>query len=169
MAHSFWVICRNVSRSFVELFMEKPYWWTVLVHRYGRWKSTKTYGVHFFYKTLSFHLIASIRAHKYLKSLSCWKSRRETFFNKTAFLWKLWSSNCSIFEMKHASGLETCAKIYFFIYLQPSVRKNSQNRAILTSPFDDVTVKTINPSFHCVPFICRSMHKLSAILLAKKN
>ena len=45
------------------------------------------------------------------------------FFNETAFLfwchalWKLGSSNCCIFEMKHASGLETCTKIYFlFIF-----------------------------------------------------
>ena len=35
MAHSFWVICRNVSRTFVELCMETPYWCTVLVHQYG--------------------------------------------------------------------------------------------------------------------------------------
>ena len=45
------------------------------------------------------------------------------FFNETAFifwchaLWKLGSSNCCIFEMKHATGLETCTKIYFlFIF-----------------------------------------------------
>ena len=41
VAQSFWVICRNVSRTFVELCMETPYWWTVLVHQYGRRKSTK--------------------------------------------------------------------------------------------------------------------------------
>ena len=47
------------------------------------------------------------------------------FFNETAFLfwchalWKLGSSNCCIFEMKHASGLETWTKIYFlFIFNQ---------------------------------------------------
>ena len=45
------------------------------------------------------------------------------FFNQTAFLfwchalWKLGSSNCCIFEMKHATGMETCTKIYFlFIF-----------------------------------------------------
>ena len=54
------------------------------------------------------------------------------FFNETAFqfwchaLWKLGSSNFCIFEMKHfATGLESCTKIYFFVYLQPSVNKNS--------------------------------------------
>ena len=45
------------------------------------------------------------------------------FLNETAFLfrchalWKHRSSNCCIFEMKHATGLETCTKIYFlFIF-----------------------------------------------------
>ena len=32
-------------------FMETPYWWTETVHQYGRWKSTKTSGVHFFHKS----------------------------------------------------------------------------------------------------------------------
>ena len=50
VAHSFCVICRNVSRTFVELCMETPNWCTVLVHQYGRRKSTKTSGVHFLYK-----------------------------------------------------------------------------------------------------------------------
>ena len=34
-------------------------------------------------------------------------------------------------------------KDLFFVYLQPSVNKNSQNFAILTLKFDDITVKTI--------------------------
>ena len=45
------------------------------------------------------------------------------FFNETAFLfwchalWKLGSSNCCIFEMKQATGMETCTKIYsLFIF-----------------------------------------------------
>ena len=54
-----------------------------------------------------------------MKWRNCWKSRGETFFSETAFLfwchalWKLESSNYCIFEMKHPSGLETCTKIYF--------------------------------------------------------
>ena len=28
MAHSFWVICQNILRTFVELCMETPHWWT---------------------------------------------------------------------------------------------------------------------------------------------
>ena len=49
--------------------------------------------------------------------------KERLFFNETAFLfwchalWKLRSSNCCTFEMKHASGMETCTKIYFlFIF-----------------------------------------------------
>ena len=41
----------NVSCTFLELCMETPYCCTVLVHQYGRRKSTKTFGVHFFYKS----------------------------------------------------------------------------------------------------------------------
>ena len=41
----FWVFCRNVSRTFVELCVETPYWRTVLVHQYRRRKSTKTSGI----------------------------------------------------------------------------------------------------------------------------
>ena len=51
------------------------------------------------------------------------ENQEERLFNGTAFLfwchalWKLGSSNCCIFEMKHATGLETCTKIYFlFIF-----------------------------------------------------
>ena len=49
------------------------------------------------------------------------KIKRRDFFNETAFLfwchalWKLGSSNCCIFEMKHAMGLKTCTKINFLI------------------------------------------------------
>ena len=41
---------------FVDLCRETPYWCTVLVHQYGRRKSTKTCGVHFFYKSSFFSL-----------------------------------------------------------------------------------------------------------------
>ena len=43
------------------------------------------------------------------------------FFNETAFLfwchalWKLGSSNCCIFETKHATETETCTKTYFLL------------------------------------------------------
>ena len=54
VAHSFWVICRNVSRTLVELCMETPFWCAVLVHQYGRRKWTKTSRVHFFNKSSFF-------------------------------------------------------------------------------------------------------------------
>ena len=45
--------------------------------------------------------------------------------------------------MKHATGLETCNKNVFIVYLQLCVNKNLQNLAISTLQPDDVTVKTI--------------------------
>ena len=51
------------------------------------------------------------------------KIKRRDFFNKTAFLFwchalsTLGSSNCCVFEMRHATGEETCTKIYvLFIF-----------------------------------------------------
>ena len=38
-------------KRFTHLCTETPYWCTVLVHQHGRRKSTKTCGVHFFYKS----------------------------------------------------------------------------------------------------------------------
>ena len=63
MSHSFWLICRNVSRTFVGLCTETPYWCTVLVHQYSRRKSTKT---SFSIKALPFHSRTSIRTHKHI-------------------------------------------------------------------------------------------------------
>ena len=48
-------------------------------------------------------------------------SRGETLFNEKAFLfwchtlWKLGRSNCCIFEMKHASGLELVQRFIFLL------------------------------------------------------
>ena len=53
VAHSFWVICRNVSRTFVELCMETPCWCTVLEFTFSK-------------KDLSFHSKTSIHADKYI-------------------------------------------------------------------------------------------------------
>ena len=73
----FWVTCRNVSCTFVELFMETPYWCTGNQQKHLEF----TFSI----KTLSFHSRTSICAHKhifkYLKWLYCWKSRGETFFS----------------------------------------------------------------------------------------
>ena len=56
VAHSFGVICQNISPTFVGLCIEMPYRCTVLEHQYGHQKSTKTSGVHFFYKSSLFSL-----------------------------------------------------------------------------------------------------------------
>ena len=104
VAHSFWVICRNVSRTLEKLCMETPYWCTVLVHQYGRRKSTKHLEFTFSIKALSFQSRTSIRVHKhilkYLKWVYCWKSRGEAFFNWTAFLFDV--THCENSEVQIA-------------------------------------------------------------------
>ena len=70
-------------------------------------------------KALPFHSRANIRAHKHIFSHLKWLNFQWdiNFLFWCHALWKLGSSNCCIFEMKHASGLETCTKIYFlFIF-----------------------------------------------------
>ena len=125
VAHSFWVICRNVSRTFVELCMETPYWCTVLVHQYGHGKRQKHLEFTFSTKALSFHSKTSIRADRINISSDTWNGytaenqQERLFFNETAFqfwchaLWQLGSSNCCIFEMKNTTEMETCTKIHF--------------------------------------------------------
>ena len=120
VAHSFWVICQNVSHTIVRaLFGE-----AILVYSFGApIMATGNQQNHleftFSVKALSFHSRAHIRAHKHIN-----KSQEERpFSSETAFLfwchalWKLWRPNCCILEMKHATGLETWTKIYFlFIF-----------------------------------------------------
>ena len=53
----------------VELCMETPYWWTVLVHQYLIWPpeiNKKNLEFTFSIKALSFHSRASIRVHKHI-------------------------------------------------------------------------------------------------------
>ena len=85
VAHSFWVICRNVTRTFVELCN------TVLVHQYGRWRSTKTSGVHFFYKS-SFFFTRELAYERINISSNTWNGytaenqEERLFFKETALL-----------------------------------------------------------------------------------
>ena len=128
VAHSFWVICRNVSRTFVEICMETPYWCTILVRQYGRRKSTKTCTVHYFCNSSFFFTqeLAYVRINMPSNIWNGYTAENQEeglFFNETAFLFwchalrKLGSSNCCIFEMKHVKGMRTCTKIYFlFIF-----------------------------------------------------
>ena len=94
--------------------METPYWCTVLVHQYGRRKSIKHLEFTFSMTALSFHSRTSIRAHKHISNAwngyTAENQEERLFFNEIAFLcwchalWKLGSSNCCSFEMKHATG-----------------------------------------------------------------
>ena len=92
------------------------YWCTVLVHKYGRRKSSKTSGV----RELVYVRINT--SSNTWNGYTAENQEERLFFNEAAFLfwchamWKLESSNCCIFEMKHATGMETCAKIHFFVY-----------------------------------------------------
>ena len=108
-------------QSFVCI--ETTYWWTVLVHQCDR----REIGFFFFYKSYLFSL-ESQRTCTYpyfLKpEMVKWLKikRRDFFFNETGFLFwcyalcKLGSLNCYVFEMRHASGLETTRIFLLFIF-----------------------------------------------------
>ena len=112
----------------------------ILVHRFGApiWppEINETSRVHFFHKSSFFFSweLAYVRINISSNTWNVYTAENQEerlFFNKTAFLfwchalWKLGSTNCFIFEMKHATGLETCNKNVFLVYLQLSVNKNS--------------------------------------------
>ena len=107
---------------------------TVLAHQYGR-RQQKHLALTFSIKAFSSHSRTGIRAHKhifqYLKWLYCWKSRGETFFQR---------NNIPIL-VSHTVKTRKFKLLYFrnelcfwngnfykdllFVYLQPSVHKNS--------------------------------------------
>ena len=103
-----------ISRTFVELCMETSYWCTILVHQYGHRKSLENYVVAY--------VCINISSNTW-NDYTTENQEGRLFFNETAFLfwchalWKLGSSNCCIFEMKNATGMETGTKTYFlFIF-----------------------------------------------------
>ena len=113
LARSFSVICRNVSRTFVEHCMETPYWCTVLVHKYGRRKSTKTSGV---------RELVYVRINTSSSTLI----RGETLFQRDSIpILVLRTVKTRKFKLSYFRN-ETCygtGKMYkdlFFVYLQPS-------------------------------------------------
>ena len=57
VVYTFWVICRNISRTIIELCMETPYLCT---------NQQKHLEITFSIKALSFHSRASIRAYKHI-------------------------------------------------------------------------------------------------------
>ena len=134
VAHSFWVICRNVSRTFVELCMETPYWCTVLVHQYGHGKRQKHLEFTFSTKALSFHSKTSIRADKHrltLEMVILLKINRRDFFqwdsisilvSRTVTTWKF---KLLYFRNEKYYGNGNLYKDSLFVYRQPSEYKNS--------------------------------------------
>ena len=133
VARSLWVICRNVSRSFAELLFGGA----ILVHQYGQYG----FGAPMWPPEINKNIWSSLFLEKFFLftrelayvhiniSSNTWNGytaenqEERLFFNETAFqfwchaLLKLGSSNCCICEVKHATGLESCTKIYFFVYL----------------------------------------------------
>ena len=134
-------IWRNVSRTFEDICMETPYWCTVNMAAgnqqkhlgrvlIGLW-TTGPWSLLFLSFFTFFSLFTRELAYVSINiSSNTWsgymlkiKLKRRDFFNETAFLfwchalWKLGSSNCCIFEMKHATEMENCTTIYFlFIF-----------------------------------------------------
>ena len=112
----------------------------MLVHRFGApiWppeNNKKHLEFTFSMKALSFHSRTSIRTHKhifwYLKWLHCWKSRGETFLQRDSIpilmsrTVKIRKFKLLYFRNENATEMQTWTKIYIFVYLQPSVNKNS--------------------------------------------
>ena len=131
VAHSFWVIWRNVSRTFVELCMETPYWCTNM----AAGNQQKHVEFTFSMKALSFHSRTSVRMHNhifwYLKWLYCWKSRGETFFQRDSIpilvsrTVKTRKFKLLYFRNEKCYGNGNLYKDLLFVYLQLSVNKNS--------------------------------------------
>ena len=138
VAHSFRVIWRNVSRTFVELRMETPCSCTVLVRKYGRGNQQKhlefTFSINLFLFTRGLAYVRINISSNTWSGYTAENQEERPFFNETSFLfwchalWKLGSSNWCIFEIKHATEMETCTKIYFlFIFnlMRIRIRKTS--------------------------------------------
>ena len=108
------------------------------------------------------------------------------FFNETALLfwchalWKFGSLNCCIFEVKHATGMETCAKIFFlFVFNLVLIRIHKTSlfwlNNLMTSlwkPSIDTCIRESGSriGYHFRPFSWRKvvpsrMVTLSAVLL----
>ena len=94
VAHSLWVICRNVSRSFVELCMETPYWCTnMAAGNENIWSSLFLEKLFLFTQELAYvHInISSNTWNGYTAE----NQEERLFFSETAFqfwchaLWKL--------------------------------------------------------------------------------
>ena len=88
VAHSFWVICRNVSCTFVELCMDAILMYCTTATRNPQKHLEFTFSI----KALSFHWESSIRAHKHILEMvillkirrsSLFSSRQHSYFSVT--------------------------------------------------------------------------------------
>ena len=120
----------TVSELFEETFHAPLYEDAILMYRFGAriwppeinrntWSSLFLQKLFLFTRELAYvHINISSNTWN---GYNAENQEEKLLFNETAFLfschalWKLGSSNCFIFEMKHASGLKTCTKIYFLI------------------------------------------------------
>ena len=112
--------------------METPYWCTVLVHKYGRRKSTKTSGV---------RELVYVRINTSSNTLI----RGETLFQgdnipiSVSRNVKTRKFKLSYFRNETCYGTEKMYKDLFFVYLQPSV-----NKTLWSVHFGVVVVELIN-------------------------
>ena len=122
---------------------------------YGRRKSTKTSGVHFFCKLkllLFSHELAYVRINISSNTWNGYTDENQDerlFFSKDSIPMlvsrtvktRKFKLLCFRSEISYGNG--NLYKDLLFGYLQPSVNKNSWNLAILTLQFDDGTVKRV--------------------------
>ena len=137
LAHSFWVICRNVSYNFAELCMETPYWCTVgppiwspeINKNIMIWSSLFLQKLFLFTRELAY-----VRINISSKTWNGYTTENqvERLFNEKAFLFFLVSRivktrkfKLLYFRNEVCYGNGNLYKDFFFVHLQPSVNKNS--------------------------------------------
>ena len=99
---------------------------TVLVHQYGRLEINKNIWSSLFLFSWELPYLRINISSNTWNGYTAEKQEEWLFSNEKAFLfwchalWKLGSSNCCIFQVKHATGMETCTKIYFLFIFKVS-------------------------------------------------
>ena len=112
-------LCRALWRRYIGV----PFWSTNMAAENQQKRLEFTFSKKLFLFTRELAYVRINISSNTWNGYTAENQKERLFFNETAFLfwchalWKLWSSNCCTFEMKHASGMETCTKIYFlFIF-----------------------------------------------------
>ena len=109
-------LCRALYGDAILVYRFGPPIWPPEINK-NIWSSLFLWKLFLFTRELAY---VRINRSSYTRNGYTAENQEERlFFNETAFLfwchapWKLGSSNCCIFEMKHSTGTETCTKIYF--------------------------------------------------------